>query len=88
MRILVCVKQVPDTESRIKIADDKKSIDPTDINWILNPYDETAYCIPEAEPYQTELSENIERIMRETSALYLGGQEIPVDSNVLKTWIK
>lgn len=46
MKILVCVKQVPDTESRIKIAEDKKSIDPTDINWILNPYDE--YAVEEA----------------------------------------
>jgi len=46
MNILVCIKQVPDTETRIKIADDKKSIDPTDINWILNPYDE--YAVEEA----------------------------------------
>jgi electron transfer flavoprotein beta subunit len=42
MNMLVCVKQVPDTESRIKIAADKKSIDTGDINWILNPYDEFA----------------------------------------------
>lgn len=42
MNIIVCVKQVPDTETRIKIGADKKSIDPTDINWILNPYDEYA----------------------------------------------
>ncbi len=42
MKIVVCVKQVPDTEARIKIAGDKQSIDPTDINWILNPYDEFA----------------------------------------------
>ncbi len=46
MKILVCVKQVPDTESRIKIGSDKKSIDTTDINWILNPYDE--YAVEEA----------------------------------------
>jgi len=46
MNILVCVKQVPDTETRIKISDDKKSIDPTDINWILNPFDE--YAVEEA----------------------------------------
>jgi electron transfer flavoprotein beta subunit len=46
MNILVCVKQVPDTETRIKIGADKKSIDPTDINWILNPYDE--YAVEEA----------------------------------------
>ena len=46
MNILVCIKQVPDTETRIKIGDDKKSIDPTDVNWILNPYDE--YAVEEA----------------------------------------
>ncbi|MDZ7264885.1 MAG: electron transfer flavoprotein subunit beta, partial [candidate division KSB1 bacterium] len=46
MNILVCVKQVPDTETRIKIGADKKSIDTTDINWILNPYDE--YAVEEA----------------------------------------
>jgi len=46
MNILVCIKQVPDTETRIKIGDDKKSVDPTDVNWILNPYDE--YAVEEA----------------------------------------
>lgn len=42
MKIIVCIKQVPDTEATIKIADDRKSIDSTDVNWILNPYDEFA----------------------------------------------
>lgn len=42
MNIAVCVKQVPDTEARIKINEDKKSIDESEINFILNPYDEFA----------------------------------------------
>lgn len=42
MNIAVCVKQVPDTEARIKIGEDKKSIDESEINFILNPYDELA----------------------------------------------
>jgi electron transfer flavoprotein beta subunit len=42
MNIIVCVKQTPDTETRIKIAGDKKNIDSAGINWILNPYDEFA----------------------------------------------
>jgi electron transfer flavoprotein beta subunit len=46
MNIIVCIKQVPDTEARIKIGADKKSIDPTDVNWILNPFDE--YALEEA----------------------------------------
>lgn len=41
MKIAVCVKQVPDTETIIKIADDK-SIDESGIKWIINPYDEYA----------------------------------------------
>ena len=42
MNIAVCVKQVPDTEAKIKIPDDKKHIDESEINFILNPYDEFA----------------------------------------------
>jgi electron transfer flavoprotein beta subunit len=42
VNIAVCIKQVPDTEARIKINEDKKSIDKSEINFILNPYDEFA----------------------------------------------
>ena len=42
MNIAVCIKQVPDTETRIKIAADGKSINEDDIKWIVNPYDEFA----------------------------------------------
>lgn len=41
MNIAVCVKQTPDTETRIKLTDDKR-VDENDINFILNPYDEFA----------------------------------------------
>ncbi|MBW2064595.1 MAG: electron transfer flavoprotein subunit beta/FixA family protein [Deltaproteobacteria bacterium] len=40
MNIIVCLKQVPDTETQIKIAPDKKSIVEDDIKWVMNPYDE------------------------------------------------
>lgn len=40
MNIIVCLKQVPDTESQIKIAPDGKSIVEDDIKWVMNPYDE------------------------------------------------
>jgi electron transfer flavoprotein beta subunit len=42
MKIVVCVKQVPDTEARIKIAPDGKSIAEGELNWIVSPYDEIA----------------------------------------------
>lgn len=42
MKIFVCVKQVPDTETKIKIAADNQSIDTAGIKWVMNPYDEYA----------------------------------------------
>jgi electron transfer flavoprotein beta subunit len=42
MKIAVCIKQVPDTETRIRIAPDGKSIVESDVNWIVSPYDEFA----------------------------------------------
>ena len=46
MNIIVCLKQVPDTESQIKIGSDAKSIVTDDIKWVMNPYDE--YGVEEA----------------------------------------
>ena len=42
MKIIVCVKVVPDTASRLKVADDGKQIVQTDLTWIISPYDEFA----------------------------------------------
>jgi len=46
LKIAVCVKRVPDTESRIKIDADGKSIDGAGVKFVLNPYDE--YAVEEA----------------------------------------
>ena len=45
MNIYVCVKQVPDTEAKIELKDDK-SIDESGLKWIISPYDE--YGVEEA----------------------------------------
>jgi electron transfer flavoprotein beta subunit len=42
VKIAVCVKRVPDTETRIKVGADGVSIDETGVKFILNPYDEFA----------------------------------------------
>jgi electron transfer flavoprotein beta subunit len=42
MRILVAVKQVPDTATQVKIGGDPRVIDTTGITWIVSPYDEFA----------------------------------------------
>lgn len=42
MRIVVCIKRVPDTESRIRIAADGSSVDTSGIKYVISPYDEYA----------------------------------------------
>ncbi len=39
---VVCIKQVADTETRVKVAADGKTLDPAGVTWVLNPYDEFA----------------------------------------------
>jgi electron transfer flavoprotein beta subunit len=39
---VVCIKQVADTETRVKVGPDGKTLDPSGVTWILNPYDEFA----------------------------------------------
>lgn len=42
MNIVVCVKRVPDSETRVKIAENGSSIDGSGAKYVLNPYDEFA----------------------------------------------
>jgi electron transfer flavoprotein beta subunit len=42
VKLFVCVKQVPDTETKIQLKADKSGIEETGIKWVLNPYDEFA----------------------------------------------
>ncbi len=46
MNVLVCMKQVPDTEAEIRPTADKTAIDYTGIKFIMNVYDE--YAVEEA----------------------------------------
>lgn len=42
MNIIVCLKQVPDTETRIQLKDDGSGIVEEGIKYVVNPYDEYA----------------------------------------------
>ena len=43
MKTLVGIKHVPDTETKIRVAADGRSIDEAQVNkWIISPYDEYA----------------------------------------------
>lgn len=46
MKIFVCLKQVPDTEAKIKFNAQSNGIDGAGIKWVINPYDE--YAIEES----------------------------------------
>jgi electron transfer flavoprotein beta subunit len=64
MKVIVCINHVPDTETKIKVGSDGKTIDPAGVNYMLNPYDEVA------------LEEGLrlrERFQGEVLALSLGG---------------
>jgi electron transfer flavoprotein beta subunit len=42
MKIAVCISQVPDTTTKVRVGPDGKTIDPKDVTFIINPYDEFA----------------------------------------------
>ena len=66
MKIAVCLKQVPSTDTRIKIAADGKHIDPAGVTFVSNPYDEFA------------LEEAI-RIKEARGFLKAEGDDVPAD---------
>ncbi|MDR3683247.1 MAG: electron transfer flavoprotein subunit beta/FixA family protein [Geothrix sp.] len=67
MKILVALKQVPDTETKIKVAADGRSLDPADVKWITSPYDE--FALEEAIRIK-------ERMGAEVIALSVGGDAV------------
>jgi electron transfer flavoprotein beta subunit len=42
MKIAVCIKRVPDSETRVKIGADGKRLDEAGVKFVMNPYDEFA----------------------------------------------
>lgn len=42
MKILVCISNVPDTTTKIKLSGDQKSVDMSGVQWVINPWDELA----------------------------------------------
>jgi len=39
---IVCMKRVPDSEARVQIGSDGKSVDPSGVKFVMNPFDEYA----------------------------------------------
>ena len=68
MKIAICVKQVPDTASKISISQDEKEIESANIRLEMNPYDE--YALEEA----IRIKEKIENT--EITVISLGEAQI------------
>jgi len=66
MNLLVLVKHVPDTETRVKVKPDGLGLDLADANWVMNPYDE--FAVEEA----LELKE---KLGGEVTVVTVGGKE-------------
>jgi len=67
MKIVVCVKQVPDTETKVVIGGDGLSIDASEVKYVMNPYDE--YAVEEALKIKESTGEG------EVIVLSLGGED-------------
>jgi len=65
---IVCVKQVADTETRVKVAADGRNLDPAGVTWVMNPYDE--YAVEQALRVK-------EKDGGEVVAISLGGAGVP-----------
>ena len=54
MKIAVCLKQVPSTETKMRINTQSDRVDLSEVEWVINPYDEyaieTALRLREAHP--------------------------------------
>jgi electron transfer flavoprotein beta subunit len=42
MNIVVCIKRVPDTTTKVRVGSDGRSIDPAGVEWVIGPYEEIA----------------------------------------------
>lgn len=60
MKITVCIKQVPDTETKLSINAEATNIDTQNIKWSINPYDE--FAIEEALKIKTATGASVEVI--------------------------
>lgn len=68
MKIAVCVKQVPDSETRINLAAPAAQLDQSGFTRVLNPYD--AYAVEEAVRIKERLGEGCE-----VTAITIGGDK-------------
>ncbi|MBT7817708.1 MAG: electron transfer flavoprotein subunit beta/FixA family protein [Polaribacter sp.] len=62
MNIFVCVKQVPDTETKVTPNGDGSFIETSSIKWIMNPYDE--FAVEQALQLKAAVSDSTVTVVR------------------------
>ncbi|MDP2496617.1 MAG: electron transfer flavoprotein subunit beta/FixA family protein [Candidatus Palauibacterales bacterium] len=67
MNIIVCVKRVPDSGTRVRVTGDGRGIDTSGVKYVVNPYDE--FAVEEAIQIREERGEG------QVTALCLGPDE-------------
>jgi len=68
MKILVCIKQVPDMESKFKVAASGKWYDTADLAWRMNEYDE--YAVEQAVQVKEQVKD------ADLTVLCIGGEQV------------
>jgi electron transfer flavoprotein beta subunit len=68
MKILVCIKQVPDMESKFKVAASGKWYDTADLAWRMNEYDE--YAVEQAVQVKEQVGD------ADLTVLCIGGDQV------------
>ena len=85
MNVIVCVKRVPDTETRIRLADGDKEIDPAGVKYVMSPYDE--FALEAALRVKEELGEGEVTVLTlgddSSQEILRGGLAVGADSAVL-----
>jgi electron transfer flavoprotein beta subunit len=74
MRIIICIKAVPDTAASVRIKSGSAAIDPEGLTYVMNPYDE--FAVEEALRIKEKHGQT------ETTAVSLGGK---IAKDVLRT---
>jgi len=42
VNVVVCIKQVPSTETKVRVSTERGFVDTAEVEWVINPYDEYA----------------------------------------------
>ncbi|HNW88905.1 MAG TPA: electron transfer flavoprotein subunit beta/FixA family protein [Bacteroidales bacterium] len=69
MKILICLSNVPDTTTKIRLTADQQAVDVAGVQWIINPWDELALS------RAIELKEKNPAVVEKITVIHVGSKE-------------